>query len=358
MGIHYAGFSNPNQRAMQVNTDHREKAATPINAAFEVCHVGVVLRAVLFVHAVVMLGILPFVNHWLIWFDHMIVGAMVALPAVLLWLIAMCACKRLLLKNSAMVHWGVAIFLGGAASELGLLMMLLAQGEMAASNTLWLHVLTILLGAVLAVCFFYTLVLRQKTRFTADAHARFAELQARIRPHFLFNTLNTAMALVRLDPKQAEKVLEDLAELFRVALNDSGQAVHLSDEIALAERYLAIEKMRFGDRLQIEWQLDERANLAKVPPLLLQPLVENAVRHGIEPLVSGGLIQVHTQVLRNRVMIRVINDLPMGPKPVTLGHGMALNNVRERLMLMHDVAAQFDIQTTNHQFCVEMGVPL
>src|SRR5204863_2075723 len=113
--------------------------------------------------------------------------------------------------------------------------------------------------------------------------ARLAGRQWRIRPPFLFTTLRTAMALVRVDPRRAEDLLADLAELFRVALDAGGDAVTLAHEIELARRYLEIEQARFGERLLVRWELDEAAAAAKLPPLLLQPLLENAVRHGIEP---------------------------------------------------------------------------
>ena len=175
----------------------------------------------------------------------------------------------------------------------------------------------------------------------ANASARLAELQSRIRPHFLFNALNTAIALVRADPERAEGVLEDLAELFRVALADVGSSVSLEDEIALARRYLAIEQIRFGQRLDVQWDIDPRSLGARVPPLVLQPLVENAVRHGIEPAQQGGRLRVHAQRLRGQVVVTVSNTL--GDAPGTPGQGMALQNIRERLRLLHDMAAQCDV---------------
>jgi two-component system sensor histidine kinase AlgZ len=190
----------------------------------------------------------------------------------------------------------------------------------------------------------------------ADTTARLAELQSRIRPHFLFNTLNTALSLVRLDPPRAEGVLEDLAELFRVALTDSGESVSLNEEVELAQRYLAIEQIRFGERLKVSWELDEAAGAARVPPLLLQPLVENAVRHGVEPAPEGGLIRVRTRVRMGRAVVSIANTVPAGPSRP--GSGIALGNVRERLRLMHDVAAQFDTRLDKDLFRVQIVVPL
>jgi two-component system sensor histidine kinase AlgZ len=213
-----------------------------------------------------------------------------------------------------------------------------------------------LAGAMLAAVVFQWLKLRAQAMLPAETTARLAELQSRIRPHFLFNTLNTALALVRLDPARAEGVLEDLAELFRVALTESGASVTLAEEVALAQRYLAIEQIRFGSRLRVSWELDPEADPARVPPLLLQPLVENAVRHGVEPAAAGGTVRIRTRVKSGRVVIVIENTVPT--EPSRPGNGMALKNVRERLNLMHDVAAQFDTRSAPNLFRVQIGVPL
>jgi two-component system sensor histidine kinase AlgZ len=198
--------------------------------------------------------------------------------------------------------------------------------------------------------------MRAKAKLPADTTARLAELQSRIRPHFLFNTLNTALSLVRRDPARAEGVLEDLAELFRVALTDSGESVSLHEEVELAQRYLAIEQVRFGERLKVSWELDDDAGTARVPPLLLQPLVENAVRHGVEPAPDGGIIRVRTRVKMGRAVVSIANTVPAGPSRP--GNGIALGNVRERLRLMHDVAAQFETRLDGDLFRVQIVVPL
>jgi len=189
-----------------------------------------------------------------------------------------------------------------------------------------------------------------------EVSARLADLQSRIRPHFLFNALNTALALVQVDPRQAEAVLEDLSQLFRVALAEPGSAVTLDEEIELAQRYLAIEKLRFGDRLQVSWDLDPAAAQAPVPPLVLQPLVENAVRHGIEPAVRGGRIQVRTRVARGMAEVVVTNTLP--DEPGRRGAGIALANVAERLRLLHDVAAVLETGIVDGRYRARIVVPL
>jgi two-component system sensor histidine kinase AlgZ len=172
----------------------------------------------------------------------------------------------------------------------------------------------------------------------------------------LFNTLNSAIALVRAEPAKAEAVLEDLSELFRSALADPAESVTLEQEIALARRYLEIEQVRFGERLRVHWSVDAGADAARLPPLLLQPLVENAVRHGVEPSASGAQLRISTRRRGSRVVIKVTNSAPAERGPP--GQGLALANVRERLFLLHDVQAQFRTVRKNGLFQVRMEIPL
>jgi two-component system sensor histidine kinase AlgZ len=214
----------------------------------------------------------------------------------------------------------------------------------------------LLAGLAFAAVLWAWLDLRARIWHPANASARLAELQSRIRPHFLFNALNAALALVRVDPERAEAVLEDLAQLFRVALADVGASVTLEEEIELARRYLAIEQVRFGERLEVRWEIDPRVHAARVPPLVLQPLVENAVRHGIEPSARGGRVTIRAQRLRGQVAVVVSNTL--GPEPGHPGHGMALHNVRERLRLLHDVAAECKVWREGEMFHARVLLPL
>lgn len=323
-----------------------------VASAFDVCHVGVVLRAVLFVHLVLAVAATFSSASWDRWLGEVAVGASLALPATLGWLVVACLLKRPLGRLPAVVQWVVAVALG-AACGFGAGLIQPGGGDLPVGPRTWAPAAA---GGLLAAAAFYWLTLRARARLPANQAARLAELQSRIRPHFLFNTLNTAIALARLDPARTETLLEDLAELFRVALNDSGEAVTLSDEVALAQRYLAIEQVRFGDRLKVTWELDEDAGTARVPPLLLQPLVENAVRHGIEPAPEGGQIRVRTRVKRAHAEITIVNTMP--GRPSRPGNGIALRNVRERLRLMHDVTARFEIRADNQFFRVQMVVPL
>ncbi len=328
-------------------------SATTPGSVFDVCHVGVVLRALLFVHGVLAIGVAFGATTFAAWATAFAAGSSAALPGVLLWLLIACAARRPFGALPVAWQWAVAIGLGAASGGAGAWLAWLAAGDPLGAPTLLAPALA---GGALAAALFQWLQLRAKALLPADATARLAELQSRIRPHFLFNTLNTALALVRHDPARAEAVLEDLAELFRVAITENAESVSLAEEVELAQRYLAIEQVRFGSRLQVTWELDADAGSARVPPLLLQPLVENAVRHGIEPDAAGGTIRVRTRVKLGRALVSIVNSMPAGASEP--GHGMALRNVRERLRLMHDVAAQFETRREADAFRVQIVVPL
>lgn len=320
-------------------------------SAFDVCHVGVVLRALLFVHCTLAVAVSFGASDLASWLTLLAVAASMALPALLLWLVLACLLKQVLARLPAVAQWVVAVLLGAGSGAFG--WGLQAAGGLGPATT-WLP--PALAGALLAAAMFYWLTLRARARLPADTTARLAELQSRIRPHFLFNTLNTAITLARLDPARTEGLLEDLAELFRVALSDSGASVTLAEEVSLAQRYLAIEQVRFGERLQVSWELDEDAGTARVPPLLLQPLVENAVRHGVEPAPDGGVVRIRTRVKRAHAVVSIVNTVPR--QPSRPGNGIALRNVRERLRLMHDVAAQFETHIDKDFFRVQIVIPL
>ena len=318
---------------------------------FDACNVGVVLRAVLFVEAVVgvgaMFGTSLFVD-WLLRFSLLTGGV---LPATLAWLIAACVLKGRLARFGTTQQWVAGVALGALAGLYGcgllVLLNLLNPAPWWASAAA---------GALLSAVLVAGLVWRAKARTPAATAARLAELQSRIRPHFLFNTLNSAIALVRAEPAKAETVLEDLSELFRHALADQTESVTLGQEIALAQRYMAIEQIRFGERLQVQWNLDPEADPAKLPPLLLQPLVENAVRHGVEPSAQGAQIKITTERRGGVVVLKVTNSTPAGVGE--RGHGLALANVRERLALLHDVQAQFKTVFKDGVFQVRLEIPL
>jgi len=331
-----------------------ELLALPV---FEVCHVGVVLRALLGVQGVLALGLALGAPDLGQWASRFIEACAVSVPALLAWLLVVCA-LRLRLVGWPLLRVRLALMLLGAACAwlpwfLGLSLERFLSGL--ATPQLLRGSAVALTGAVAAGALLGWMTLRVRAQGPTGLQARWVELQSRIRPHFLFNTLNTAVALVRINPQQAEQVLEDLAELFRAALASPDWTASLADEVELARRYLDIEQLRFGPRLRISWELDPGCDAARLPPLLLQPLVENAVRYGVEPNEDGGELLVRSRRLRSgEVELLVRNSLGAA---ATGGHGLAQANVRERLRLLHDVAARLSFEPEPHRYTVRLILP-
>ncbi len=341
----------------QILSTFQESTPLPVDGTrvtglvFDACHMGVVLRAVLFVELACGTVVMFAATDFLDWVTRIAMVTAGALPATVAWLLTGCIAKRVLNRLSPSVQYTVAVALGALAGVYGC-GLLMFSGLLPYAP--WVS--SAFSGAVLSAVLVAGLVMRAKGRMPADTAARLAELQSRIRPHFLFNTLNSAIALVRAEPAKAEMLLEDLSDLFRHALIDLGDSVTLDDEITLAKRYLAIEQVRFGDRLRVEWVLDSAAGKAMLPPLLLQPLVENAVRHGVEPSDTGADIKITTERRGSVVVIKVTNTVPAGQGET--GQGVALHNVRERLSLLHDVQGQFKSGLKNGVYQVRMEVPV
>jgi two-component system, LytTR family, sensor histidine kinase AlgZ len=190
----------------------------------------------------------------------------------------------------------------------------------------------------------------------ALAEARLQALQARIRPHFLFNSLNAVLALIRRDPQRAERSLEDLADLFRTLMSDARTFVRLADEISLLERYAELEQLRLGDRLRIAWELDGAPADALLPPLVLQPLLENAVYHGVEPGTGPGDVTVRIERRGARVLARIENPY-LEAEMKRAGNRMALDNIRERLQLFFDAEARIGTSVSDGRYRVEIEIP-
>ncbi len=198
--------------------------------------------------------------------------------------------------------------------------------------------------------------LRWRAHSPALAEARLMALTARIRPHFLFNSLNAVLGVIRSDPKRAEAALEELSELFRVLMRDNRELVTLSDEIALARQYLGLEKLRLGERLRVRWDIESCPPDALVPPLMLQPLLENAVYHGIERLESPGEIAIRVGREGDRVVFELTNPVAPGSAHHA-GNRMALANIRERLMLFFDLEAQLETAERDGFYVVDIAFP-
>jgi two-component system, LytTR family, sensor histidine kinase AlgZ len=283
--------------------------------------------------------------------------ALVLEPSLLGSMLLLCLLRRSANGLPTSGQWAVALLLptlatcGVAAFAAGLVVPGAGTPELA----MWIGVR----GAIAFGCAWFAiqfLRLRTLSLSPSLAEARLQALQARIRPHFLFNSLNTVLGLMRSDPRRAENTLENLSDLFRVFMRDTRDMVPMAEEIDTCQQYLAIEQLRLGDRLQVRVECEEAANDALVPSLLLQPLVENAVHHGIEPRIEPGEVLVRVAKAGERVRVEIFNPVSE-QQPSRPGNQMALSNVRERLMLLYDIAAELKTVEEDGQFRLSMEYP-
>ncbi len=210
--------------------------------------------------------------------------------------------------------------------------------------------------AAIVLRFFYLQAqFRKRVAITADA--KLQALQARIQPHFLFNSMNIIAGLIHVDPDRAEKVIEDLSDLFRASLSEHRSQVSLQSEIDLCERYLRIEQLRLGERLKYQWQLPDSMKEVTIPPLTLQPLIENAIYHGIQPLVDGGMVSIRISIKKDNCFITIENPLSSEEINNKEGNSIAVNNIRHRLLMLYGEAASLDIQIKASKCTVILTIP-
>lgn len=190
----------------------------------------------------------------------------------------------------------------------------------------------------------------------AEAEARLQSLQSRIRPHFLFNSMNTIASLTRTSPEQAEAAVEDLADLFRASLRDARQFHSLAEELTLCRRYLEIEGLRLGDRLQVEWAIGDLPSDALLPPLLIQPLLENAIYHGIEPRVDGGTITIGGWRESGQLYLEISNPMAAN-KSASKGNQIAQDNIRARLATLYGARGGMETKEDSGRFTVRLNWP-
>lgn len=208
-------------------------------------------------------------------------------------------------------------------------------------------------GAAVILGYFH---MRARILSPAVTEARLAALQARIRPHFLFNSINAVMSLVRSDPKRAERALLDMADLFRVLMGNNRELVTLESELNLSWQYLELEQLRLGERLKVVWHIDKMPKDALVPPLILQPLLENAVYHGVEPVAEPGEISVNIYRRGDQVHLVVKNPCPPDGSEHR-GNRMAMQNIRERLALHFDAEASMKAERVGDTYQVHIVMP-
>jgi two-component system, LytTR family, sensor histidine kinase AlgZ len=315
-------------------------------------NLGVNLRILVIVNILLALAAIVLSSNFDEFFSLITTISAIAQPMLLLSLLLLYAGYPLLTKLSyrqgiiAMVF----IILFTCSGVYGLI------SELLIFNNLPTGMRMLFFAFVVSVITLYYFDLHQRAYSPAIHEARLQALQARIRPHFLFNSINAVLSLIRSQPKQAETALEDMADLFRVLMADNRDLVPLAQEIALCRKYLALEKLRLDERLIIQWQIDDMPPDAHIPPLLLQPLIENAVYHGIEPLAVGGKITIQIYTKRNEVHLVLTN-----PYNITntrhIGNKMALKNIKERLNLHFDLEASLKSTQSNGEYQVHIILP-
>lgn len=280
---------------------------------------------------------------------------------------ALCLCRlkplldRLSVARSATVAFATTALVAwlGAAVAYGIDQMLgLGATAPTPGMTTFANHVALIAAIVSAAALRYFYVRAQwQSGVRAQARAQFEALQARIRPHFLFNSMNTVASLVRTRPADAERAIEDLCDLFRSAVLPGPATSTLGQELDLAMRYLAIEQLRLGDRLRIRADLEQLPKSLPIPALILQPLVENAVYHGIAALPAGGVIEIYPIQLHPDLVIGIRNPVPPESAHGQTGLHSAVENIRQRLRYFYGDRAQLHAHAAGDAYEVHLNLP-
>jgi two-component system sensor histidine kinase AlgZ len=316
------------------------------------CHLGVNLRIALTVEAALVAGVVARASSAQSFWAEFIELSALAQPALLLSLLALCAAGRWLRSLPYRLGVGFTLALAVAVPVLVTQWLKPLLAGTTVFPLIWVALFALLIGGGLLAYF----NLRARALSPAITEARLQALQARIRPHFLFNSLNAVLSLVRSDPRRAEHALENMADLFRALMGDARQLGRLEDEVVLTRAYLELEQLRLGDRLQVTWHINKMPADALIPPLVIQPLVENAVYHGIEPQPEGGEINLNIYLSADKVHIVVRNPIATDTGHHK-GNRIALANIRERLLLHFDLDAQLKLEPLGAVYQVHIVIP-
>jgi two-component system sensor histidine kinase AlgZ len=279
---------------------------------------------------------------------------------VLLSAALLCAARQLLLKLSLLpgvaVSFGIILLVTTLSSLVAF--HLLRAGTTTTLDGWWLLRNLLMAGVIGGIVLRYFYLQQQlRLREQAELTARIESLRSRIRPHFLFNTMNSIASLIGSRPDEAERVVEDLSELFRASLSDDQDGTTLADELHLCKSYLRIEQLRLGERLRLRWSLDHAAQECPFPALLLQPLVENAVYHGVARIAEGGEIVITTRCLREAVVVTITNPVTEVSAEDVDGHHMALDNIRQRLEVHYEGRAVLELCRSGANHEVALTIP-
>ena len=316
------------------------------------CNLGIMLRLLLIVNLLCVAAAVVRTDARDLWEQFLYISA-IAQPAIIFSLLVMCASRRPLSK---LRYWqGIAalVFLEAIIGAL-FWWVLHTITPFTEAISVWQYTFFIAFATGFSLFYFD---LRSRALSPALTEARLQALQARIRPHFLFNSINAVLSLIRAEPKRAERMLEDMSELFRVLMADNRKLTPLADEITLCKRYLEIEEIRLGERLVVVWKIGAVPVDALVPPLILQPLVENAVYHGIEPRQVPGTLTIEVLPKGKQFSIRLTNPFHAGSTHVS-GNRMAIANIKERLQLHFDAEVSLKAEVQDETYVVTITLPV
>jgi two-component system sensor histidine kinase AlgZ len=329
------------------------------------CDVRVIFMLVLIVQLVAIVLAMAIPSTTEIFWDHLAFISMMMQWIALLNAAVLCLSRRMLNRLSVALTMLISYGIMMSVTLMFALVLIRINVWMqldAHTSPLGEHfMLRILLiaAAIYAVVLRYFYIQQQwKLNLEAQSRAEIQALKARIRPHFLFNSMNTIASLISFKPDRAEKAIEDLADLFRASLME--QNIHtLKDELDITRSYLDIEKLRLGDRLQIDWDVDKSLFHEEIPALSLQPLAENAIYHGIEPLPDGGNIRISAQRDGEHLKLEVSNPSSTAAGSThSSGNQMAQENIKQRLRLAYGNDARFNINATKQDYTVILEIPV
>ncbi len=317
------------------------------------CNLGITLRILAIVDGgSVAAAVLKATTAAEIWHELLAISALIQ-PMLLATLLLLCMARPLLRRLPYSMG---AVLTMALVLVLTTIVSLIDSHLFADQRPAWTIERYWLLAALITAVLLGYFHLRSRALSPAIAEARLQALQARIRPHFLFNSINAVLSLIRHEPRRAEHALENLADLFRVLMADNRQLSLLTHEVTLCRQYLELEQLRLGDRLQITWHISKMPIDAWVPSLILQPLVENAVYHGIEPSSAPGELSVNIYRSRSRLHLVLRNPYRQEGSHHA-GNKMALNNIRERLKLHFDAEASLTTSIGTNTYQVHITIP-
>src|SRR3990172_8546791 len=242
--------------------------------------------------------------------------------------------------------------------------LLWAMGRLNTARPAWyadFHILNLTISAIINGLLLRLFLAKHElqSRTLSETRAKLQALQSRIRPHFVFNSLNIIAALTRSAPEKAEAAIENMADLFRMMLSEDETLVPLKNEVDVTKKYLALEQLRLDSRLSVDWDIGTFPRRAAIPVLTLQPLLENAIRHGIEELPAGGTVRVRLWEESDKIHIRVVNPLPPARgKSKESGHVQSLDNIRRRFHTHYGDSATLSSAETGGQFAVMVELPV